>query len=121
MVNRHQNRNRPIIPRSLQECIVMEPHDKTFNHEQFLQYDSGIGDLNRILIFTINEELLLLGRSTVFLADGIFKTVPQIIFQLYTIHYIIGNLDFSLVYYNDNDPTVRNNIRNNGYTIRASG
>lgn len=98
MVNRNQNTNRPVIPRSLEECIILPPFDTTLQGEKFLQFDSGAGDPNRLLIFTTNAALLLLSTSEIFLADGTFKTVPTIFFQLYTIHGLINNNAFPLVY-----------------------
>lgn len=101
MVNRNQNKHRPLIPRTLCDCGILPPFDGTVQGDQFLQYDSGVGDDNRILLFTTNEALLRLGTSNIYLADGTFKTVPTIFFQLYrpTIHGFINNLSFPSVYY----------------------
>lgn len=98
MVNRNQNKNRPLIPRTLAECVILPPFNETLQGQSFLQYDSGVGDENRLLIFTTREALTRLGVSEIFLADGTFKTVPTIFFQLYTIHGLINNLPFPLVY-----------------------
>ena len=52
----------------------------------FLLHDSGPGD-DRMLIFGCNELLDGLARAPIWLADGTFKVVPSIFFQLYTIHF----------------------------------
>ena len=68
------------------------PQDTDFDIPQrfadFVQYDSGAGT-DRIIVFGCAE---LLGRpmhksATMWLADGTFKVVPTLFFQLYTIHF----------------------------------
>lgn len=81
MVNRNQNKHRPLIPRTLCGCVILPPFDGTVQGDQFLN-DSGVSDDNRILLFTTNEALLRLDTSNIYLADGTFKTVPTIFFQL---------------------------------------
>ena len=44
-----------------------------------------LGD-DRILIFSSDEQLDILQNAEDFLADGTFKVVPEIFYQLYTIH-----------------------------------
>lgn len=69
------------------------PTDTSFEiPEQFrhmIQYDSGRND-SRIII--IGSPILLdgLARAEVWFADGTFKVVPGIFFQLYTIHFSFG-------------------------------
>jgi len=53
-------------------------------------FDSGPSN-DRIIILGCNELLDGLARASVWLADGTFKIVPQIFFQLYTIHFSFGN------------------------------
>lgn len=52
-------------------------------------FDSGPGD-NRIIILGCMELLDGLARAEVWLADGTFKVVPSIFFQLYSIHFNFG-------------------------------
>jgi len=49
-------------------------------------YDSGPGD-DRIIIIGCNQLLDGLARADVWLADGTFKVVPSVFFQLYSIHF----------------------------------
>lgn len=89
---------RRIIRRTRQEATIKHPipTDKTFdipldytrlaNGEDFLLHDSGRDDRNRFLIFGTNRWTDLLRESTHLFMDGTFKVVPEIFFQLYTIH-----------------------------------
>ena len=49
-------------------------------------FDSGAG-ANRIILMGCNELLDGLARSDVWIADGTFKVVPNVFFQLYSIHF----------------------------------
>ena len=66
------------------------PVDKNFiipdQFKEFVLVDSGMDD-QRILIFGCSELLNGLERSRFWLADGTFKVVPTLFFQLYTIHF----------------------------------
>ena len=53
-------------------------------NEQFLMFDSGQGDTNRIFIFGPNQSLQLLLQSQNWFVDGTLKVCPQIFFQVYT-------------------------------------
>ena len=48
-------------------------------------FDSGSGD-NRLILISCHELLDGLARASMWLADGTFKVVPSVFFQLYTIH-----------------------------------
>ena len=58
----------------------------TISNESFLLYDSGVGDNNRILIFSTPKMLSILRDCNSWYADGTFKIGPKHLFQLYTIH-----------------------------------
>ena len=55
--------------------------------KEVLLYDSGIEDLERFLLFGDQELIAGLSRADIWLADGTFKVMPYIFFQLYTIHF----------------------------------
>ncbi|GES81534.1 uncharacterized protein LOC115034219 [Rhizophagus clarus] len=63
---------------------------KTLNGSNFLIKNSTIG-CDRILIFTIVENLKQLEISLFWIMDEMFKTVPTIFKQLYTIHGCVRN------------------------------
>ena len=58
--------------------------------EVFLQFDSGENYESRLLIFATDKGLDDLMKSTHLASDGTFKCVPQIYFQLFTLHIQIG-------------------------------
>lgn len=97
-INRVQNRNRPQNPRDLEDLEILPPYNRTLNDEVFLQYDSGMDDPDRIVIFYTIRCLTYLCNSRKKFADGTFKTVPDIFYQLYTIHGVIFDSVFPLIY-----------------------
>ena len=73
-----QNRDEiPILPLEYQQ---------TANGEQFLIYDSGVGDAERIFIFASESGLRFLSECDHWYGDETFKVCPDLFFQLYTIH-----------------------------------
>lgn len=50
-ISRQQNKQRPLLPRSLEEFVVQEPYKNTINGQNFLQLDSGPQDPARIIMF----------------------------------------------------------------------
>lgn len=53
-------------------------------------FDSGL-DENRLILISCPELLDALARASLWLADGTFKVVPTLFFQLYSIHFDFGN------------------------------
>lgn len=85
-----------------QQTLPPPPNDLSFEFPlrftDLLLFDSGPGD-DRILI--LGDRILLdgLARSDVWLADGTFKVVPSIYFQLYSIHFqFINGVNPAAVY-----------------------
>ena len=58
--------------------------------QNLVQFDSGPGD-RRIIMIGCPELLDGLARSKLWLADGTFKVVPGLFFQLYTVHFDNGS------------------------------
>ncbi|KAG0432890.1 hypothetical protein DMUE_5468 [Dictyocoela muelleri] len=58
----------------------------TINGNKFLQYDSGILDPKRILIFANSERLDYIKNSEIWLGDGTFKMAPEVFYQIYIIY-----------------------------------
>jgi hypothetical protein len=64
----------------------------------FLLHDSGQG-AERQLVFGDRELVTALGRAELWIADGTFKVVPTLFFQLYSIHFeFVGGLHPAAVY-----------------------
>ncbi|GBC08554.1 hypothetical protein RclHR1_08200006 [Rhizophagus clarus] len=89
-IKRIRHINIPTEPQSLESLNIPENMKKTLDGSNFLIRDSTIG-CDRILNFTTVENLKQLEISPFWIMDGIFKTVPTIFKQLYTIHGCVGN------------------------------
>ncbi|CAG8591948.1 11212_t:CDS:2, partial [Cetraspora pellucida] len=61
----------------------------TLNSDPFLIQDL-IVDQSRILIFSTNENIKRLSEAPYWIMDGTFKTVPDVFYQLYTIHALVA-------------------------------
>ena len=64
---------------------------QTLDGKKFLMYDSGPG-LDRILMFATEENRNILSNSSIWMADGTFKTVPSLFGKLSTIHGLAGGV-----------------------------
>jgi len=73
----------PAIPKDLLFVI-----SKSF--ADIVVFDSDPGD-NTLILTSCPELLDGLARAPMWLADGTFKVVPSVFFQLYTIHFAFGN------------------------------
>ena len=73
-------------PTTCAEIVIPNSYALTHKGENFLLFDSGIGDVNRLLLFGTPKFLNLLKESVSWYCDGTFKVVPEHFFQLYTIH-----------------------------------
>lgn len=97
-INRVQNRMRPQIPNSLEDLHIVSPYTMTISGDQFLQYDSGADNNDRFIMFYTRDGLEKLCNSRMILCDGTFKTAPSLFYQLYSIHGIVNNYTFPLIY-----------------------
>ena len=75
----------PIQPTTLEELNLPPEYQQTAKEEQFLLYDSG-PEPQRILIFGTQHNLDMLQASQCWLADGTFKTAPNLFAQVYVLH-----------------------------------
>lgn len=88
----------PPIPVMRSGFEIPEQYTKTTSGIRFLQYDSGIDDAERILIFSSDENLDLLVRHRQWLADGTFKCSPSVFYQLFTLHVHISGSVLPVLY-----------------------
>ena len=58
----------------------------TAKGDNFLLYDSGVSDQDRILMFGTADNLDILNNCKLWLLDGSFKTAPKLFYRVYTIH-----------------------------------
>ena len=61
-------------------------YQQALNAEQFLSFDSSIGDSDKTLIFAAIDAVYLLPVLEEWFGDGKFKTCPEVFFQPYTVH-----------------------------------
>lgn len=88
----------PPPPQSAESLIIPESLCSTFTGDNFILYDSGLGDENRVIIFGTKESLTWLKDNRHWLADGTFKTAPSIFFQIFTIHALITETTIPCIY-----------------------
>ena len=82
----------------VQVPAIPPEYQLTSNGLQFLIYDSGVGDPERMLIFATAQGIDLLSISDNWFADGTFKTCPEMFYQLYTIHAMIDKRTVPCIY-----------------------
>ncbi|CAG8806858.1 39023_t:CDS:2, partial [Gigaspora margarita] len=76
-------------PLSLEDLIIPDHIKRTLSGLDFLIHDSTV-ERNGILIFTTVDNIRHLNRSTFWVMDGTFQTVPNMFRQLCTIHRCVG-------------------------------
>lgn len=88
---KHKSQNHSLNPTTVNFIIPKQYCD-------FVLYDTGINDPERIIALGDKEIMLELKKDIVF-GDGTFDKVPQMFFQLYTWHARIGNSYPPCVYF----------------------
>ena len=78
--------------------VLPERYEVTKAGEQFLIFDSGVGDNECILIFATQQGIHFLSNNSHWFMDEMFKLCPKIFYQLYTIHALSNNQVFSCVF-----------------------
>lgn len=73
-------------PVDLRDLTFPENSTKMENGEEFLLYDSGPDDPERFLLLGTARNLEVLSQARSIFLDGTFKIVPELFYQLYTIH-----------------------------------
>lgn len=100
MIERKRKRND--IPNanvtSLHDIDIPELLQNTTRDAPFLLWDSGADDADRILMFGTTENLNLLQQNEHWFMDGTFKVSPTIFTQVFTIHALINNSAYPLIY-----------------------
>ncbi|KAG0436222.1 hypothetical protein DMUE_4329 [Dictyocoela muelleri] len=83
MIGRHRRKNNFSFIKMYDIFLEIT---KTLNkNEDFLLYDSGMKDINRIIIFGTKSNILHLSHNNIWLEDGTFKSCPANFEQLFTI------------------------------------
>lgn len=82
---RKTNADYPQNPESLFDLVLPEEFKKTLNGEDFVMHDTG-PDQKRIIMFSTAKNIEFLRTADAWHIDGTFDVVPQLFYQLYTIH-----------------------------------
>ena len=91
-------RQNPFSLPAARDSLVIDPlFIKTNRNRTFLKFDSGSID-QRILIFSTNKQLKMLQNANYIYLEGTFKVVPELYFQLYTVHVTYLNHILPAVY-----------------------
>ena len=91
------------VKRSIRRCKrrqeeIPDKYKSTLNGDSFLLFDSGEGDIYRMMFFETSKFLSILKESNNWHCDGTFKLVPKHFFQLFTIHAQKDGYIFPCVY-----------------------
>lgn len=100
MINRKRKRvqQAPAAPTSRSGFEIPERYTQTPAGNQFLLFDSGVDDFDRILIFGTTEMVQLLNRYTHWFCDGTFSVSPKVFYQLYTVHAMVNETIIPCIY-----------------------
>jgi hypothetical protein len=93
ILTRNTTRNK-----NISEIDINEEYKKTDRGENFLLYDSGNNDNNRIIMFGTARNIALLNEFPHWCVDGTFKVAPQFFTQVYTVHALINNRALPMIY-----------------------
>lgn len=97
-----RKRKRPDVnnprPHSVKDIILPDTMKVTTRSENFLLWDSGDQDTNRMFMFGTATNLQLLEQYPHWFMDGTFKIAPEIFLQVFTIHALIDNRSIPLIY-----------------------
>ena len=74
--------NHPPLPATGADMVVPLVYQQTARDGPFLRFDNGEGEASRILIFMSQDGQQCLSDSEFWFADGTFKVVPEIFFQV---------------------------------------
>ena len=86
----------PKLPRTRQDINLDAEWTQTTTGERFLIVNDG--DDNKMLVFSTQRNLEHLVAADIVYGDGTFYTCPDIFSQLYTLHAMLDNVMYPLVY-----------------------
>ena len=84
---RQTNGNIPPCPGNIAAIPILPvEYQITLSCQQFLLYNSGVGDQSRIFIFDSPDGVSLLQQSGYWFCDDTFKVVPEIFYQQFILY-----------------------------------
>ena len=86
-----------------QEVLSVSPATRSFFEipelfKNFIRFDSGQNDHERIILFGDPDMLRVLETSNFSLADGTYKVTPKTFYQLYSIHVSLSGIAPACIY-----------------------
>lgn len=78
------------IPADRATLELPEEYRTLANGENFVLFDSGVGDSNRIIVFGTERSCSIISQGQHWFADGTFAIAPEIFFQLFTVHVLMN-------------------------------
>ena len=95
---RHREIGAPVEPRNVSELVIPPNFQQLHDGTLFLLYDSGPSN-DRILIFSTQNNIELLGKADNVFSDGTFSSAPsKLFYQLYTVHAAVLGTVIPVVY-----------------------
>lgn len=88
----------PANPGARHGCEIPDEYCKLDNGEQFLRYDSGVEDQERLLVFASESAVQDIASYRHWSCDGTYKIVPEQWFQLFCIHVQVEGSSFPQVF-----------------------
>ena len=85
-------------PATIAEIVIPDALISTMRNSNFILWDSGEDDVNRILMFGTEENLVILEQHRHWFMDGTFKVAPEMFFQVFTIHALVDKSALPLIY-----------------------
>lgn len=82
-------KNKNVEPKTLDDLNLPDEYKQTLNNELFLIKEIDVDD-NKVLIFSTVSNLSKMSNADYWLMDGTFNVVPNIFYQLYSIHAPVG-------------------------------
>ena len=93
------NHKMPAFPQQKEDIPVLPNNYQVINRGvRFLLFDSGVGDVNRLMVFATNDAILLLATNPHWFMDSTFKVCPEVFFQICTTHVLINHQVFPCVF-----------------------
>ncbi|CAF0984753.1 unnamed protein product [Brachionus calyciflorus] len=100
VIQREQKSKKPEYPKepeTLADIDILDLLKTTLNNESFLFYDSGASEKERFLIFTTKSNLKKIEGNAIY-CDGTFSIAPKNFYQVYTVHLMVKNQLFAVIY-----------------------
>ncbi|KAG0432055.1 hypothetical protein DMUE_5521 [Dictyocoela muelleri] len=72
---------------------------KTSRGENFYLFDSGIDDIERVVVFSTETNIIHMSYNKIWICDGTFRSAPRGFYQIYTIMAIINQKSYPLAYF----------------------